>query len=239
MRVGTHRLPEGKEELSPVRTFCRAAPAALFLFIVAFLSAAFGGATEGEILFRRVVRKYQDATTLSARFRQEVPLQNVGIVRKAAGQVYFRRPLRMRWDYRVPGEQLFLADGKYFYFRPPGSLEVFRRPIDEEALGGKVPLLLLFGKGDITKYFRVEEAVPLKGREKTAIRLLPKGKEAPEVRRIDLVVDDADLTIREIHLYDRLGGSNHLYLDDVVIDPSLPADLFRFRKPPGSKMVDG
>ena len=222
-----------------MRTFCRAAPAALFLFIVAFLSAAFGGATEGEILFRRVVRKYQDATTLSARFRQEVPLQNVGIVRKAAGQVYFRRPLRMRWDYRVPAEQLFLADGKYFYFRPPGSLEVFRRPIDEEALGGKVPLLLLFGKGDITKYFRVEEAVHLKGREKTAIRLLPKGTEAPEVRRIDLVVDDADLTIREIHLYDRLGGSNHLYLDDVVIDPSLPADLFRFRQPPGSKMVDG
>jgi len=239
MRVGTRHLPEGKEEISTVRTLYRAAPAALFLLTVAFLSAGFGGAAEGEILFRRVVRKYQNATTLSASFRQEVPLQNVGIVRKAAGRVYFRRPLRMRWDYRVPGEQLFLADGKYFYFRPPGSPEVFRRPIDEEALGGKVPLLLLFGKGDITKYFRVEDAVPLEGREKTAIRLLPKGEEAPEVRRIDIVVDDADLTIREIHLYDRLGGSNHLYLDDIVIDPSLPADLFRFRKPPGSKMVDG
>jgi len=239
MRVGARRLPEGKEELSPVRTLYRAAPAALFLFIVAFLSAAFGGAEEGEVLFRRIVRKYQNATTLSARFRQEVPLENVGIVRKAAGRVYFRRPLRMRWDYRTPAEQLFLADGQYFYFQPPGSSEVFRRPIDEEALGGKVPLLLLFGKGDITKYFRVEEAVPLEGRGQTAIRLLPKGEEAPEVRRIDLVVDDADLTIREVHLYDRLGGSNHLYLDDVVIDPSLPADLFRFRKPPGSKMVDG
>ena len=238
MRVGTRKLPEGKEELYRMRTLYRAAPAALFLFIVAFLSAAFGDETEGEILFRRVVRKYQNATTLSARFRQEVPLENVGIVRKAAGQVYFRRPLRMRWDYRAPGEQLFLADGKYFYFQPPGSSEVFRRPIDEKTLGGRVPLLLLFGKGDITKYFRVEEAVSLEGREKTAIRLLPKGESAPEVRRIDLVVDDADLTIREIHLYDRLGGSNHLYLDDVVIDPSLPTDLFRFRKPPGSKMVD-
>jgi outer membrane lipoprotein carrier protein len=239
MRVGTRRLPEGKEEKSPMRTLYRAAPAALFLFTVAFLYSASGGAAEGDILFRRVVRKYQDATTLSARFRQEVPLQNVGIVRKAAGEVYFRRPLRMRWDYRTPGEQLFLADGKFFYFRPPDSREVFRRPIDEEALGGKVPLLLLFGKGDITKYFRVEEAVPLKGRKSTAIRLLPKGEEVPEVRRIDLVVDDADLTIREIHLYDRLGGSNHLYLDDIVIDPSLPADLFRFRQPPGTKMVDG
>lgn len=159
-----------------MRTLYRAAPAALFLFIVAYLSAASGGAAEGEILFRRVVRKYQNATTLSARFRQEVPLQNVGIVRKAAGRVYFRRPLRMRWDYRVPREQLFLADGKYFYFRPPGSLEVFRRPIDEEALGGKVPLLLLFGKGDITKYFRVEEAVPVKGGRERRSACFRKGK---------------------------------------------------------------
>lgn len=222
-----------------MRTLYRAAPAALFLFIMAFFSAASGGAAEGEILFRRVVRKYQNATTLSARFRQEVPLQNVGIVRKAAGQVYFQRPLRMRWDYRVPGEQLFLADGEYFYFRPPDSLEVFRRKIDERTLGGRVPLLLLFGKGDIMEYFRVEEAMPLERGGRTAIRLLPKGEGAPEVSRVDLVVDDADLTIREIHLYDHLGGANHLYLDDIVIDPSLPADLFRFREPPGAKMVDG
>lgn len=222
-----------------MRYVYRAAPAALFLFLMAFLPAASGGAAEGEALFRRVAQKYQNATTLSARFRQEVPLQNVGIVRKAAGQVYFQRPLRMRWDYRVPKDQLFLADGNYFYFRPPDSLEVFRRKIDEEALGGRVPLLLLFGKGDITEYFRVEEAMPLKGGKRTAIRLLPKGEGAPEVRRVDLVVDDADLTIREIHLYDHLGGANHLYLDDIVIDPSLPADLFRFREPPGSKMVDG
>ena len=222
-----------------MRTVYRAAPAALFLFIMMFLPAASGGAAEGEVLFRRVVRKYQNAATLSARFRQEVPLQNVGIVRKAAGQVYFQRPLRMRWDYRAPRDQLFLADGKYFYFRPPDSLEVFRRKIDEEALGGRVPLLLLFGKGDITEYFRVEQAMPLKGGKRTAIRLLPKEDGAPEVRRVDLVVDDADLTIREIHLYDHLGGANHLYLDDIVIDPSLPADLFRFREPPGAKMVDG
>ncbi len=222
-----------------MRTVNRAAAAALFLFFVASLPHASGGVAEGEVLFRRVVKKYAGAETLSARFRQEVPLQNVGIVRKASGQVYFRRPLRMRWDYRVPDEQLFLADGSHFYFRPPGSPDVFRRKIDEETLGGRIPLLLLFGKGDIAKYFRVAESMPLPGGKRTAIRLLPNEEGAREVRRVDLVVDDADLTIREVHLYDHLGGSNHLYLDDIVIDPSLPADLFRFRETPGGKMVDG
>ena len=218
----------------------RAALAALFLFAAVFPPAASGGdAADGNALLRRVAAKYASVKTLSARFRQEVPLQNVGVVRKASGQVYFQRPLRMRWDYRTPGDQLFLADGRYFYFRPPDSPQVFRRKIDEAALGGKIPLLLLFGKGDITEYFRVEEVTPLKGGKETVLRMVPKGDSAPEVKRVDLVVDDSDLAIRQIHLYDRLGGSNHLYLDDIVVDPSLPADLFRFRKPPEIEVVDG
>ena len=63
-------------------------------------------------LLRRVGDRYAAAQTLSAKFRQEIPLQNVGIVRKASGNVYFGRPLKMRWDYNGPEAQLFLADGR-------------------------------------------------------------------------------------------------------------------------------
>lgn len=223
-----------------MRTGHRAALAALFLFVAVFPPVASGGdAADGTALLSRVAAKYSGLTTLSARFRQEVPLQNVGVVRKASGQVYFRRPLRMRWDYRAPGEQLFLADGRYFYFRPPDSSQVYRRKIDAGTIGGRIPLLLLFGEGDITEFFRVEAVTPLQGGTETALRMVPKGDGAPDVRRVDLVVSDSDLAIRQVHLYDRLGGSNHLYLYDIVIDPSLPEDLFRFRKPPGTEVVDG
>ncbi len=218
----------------------RAARAALFLLIVVMGPTASGGReADGDVLLRRVAERYEGVKTLSAQFRQEVPLENVGVVRKASGKVTFQRPLRMRWDYRAPGKQLFLADGEYFYFQPPDSTRVFRRKIDEGVLGGRIPLLLLFGKGHITDYFRVERTIPLKGRKETALRLVPKGEGAPEVRRIDLVVDDAGLAIREIHLYDHLGGSNHLYLDDIVVNPALPADHFRFRESPGIEVVDG
>lgn len=218
----------------------RAALAALFLFSAVIPPVASGGGAEdGTELLRRVAEKYSSVTTLSARFRQEVPLQNVGVVRKASGQVYFRRPLQMRWDYRAPGEQLFLADGAHFYFRPPDSPQVFRRKIDAGTIGGRIPLLLLFGEGDITEFFRVIAMTPLKGGQGTALRMVPKGDGAPDVKRVDLVVDASDLAVRQVHLYDRLGGSNHIYLYDIAIDPSLPADLFRFRKPPGIEVVDG
>jgi outer membrane lipoprotein carrier protein len=220
------------------RACARAALAALFLFLAA--PAANGGAeTGGEDLLRKIARKYASAGTFSAKFRQEVPLQNLGIVRKASGQVYFERPLKMRWDYRGGDEQIFLADGEYLYFRPADSPQVFRRKIDEKALGGKVPLLLLFGKGEITELFRVEEAVPRKEGEETALRLVPRGDGAPEVRRVDLVVGNVDLLVREVHIYDRMGGANHLYLEGTALDPSLPAGLFRFRKPAGVEVVDG
>jgi outer membrane lipoprotein carrier protein len=215
----------------------RAALAALFLFLAA--SAAAGAEDAGEALLRRVAGKYASARTFSATFRQEVPLQNLGIVRKASGQVFFERPLKMRWEYRGTDAQVFLADGEYLYFRPPDSPQLFRRKIDEKALGGKVPLLLLFGKGEITELFRVEESVPGKDGGETVLRLVPRGDGAPEVRRIDLVAGNGDLVVREVHIYDRMGGANHLYLEGTAFDPVLPPGLFRFRKPQGVEVVDG
>jgi len=211
--------------------------ACLLLFPLA-VSRAAGPESAGEALLVRVGERYAAAHTLSAKFRQEIPLQNVGIVRKASGTVYFGRPLKMRWDYIGPDAQLFLADGRYFYFRPAGSSQVIRRRVDEKGLGGKIPLLLLFGKGEITSLFRVDAADPRKGGE-TVLRLSPLGDGAPEIRRIDLVVGTEDALIREIHVFDRLGGENHLYLSDVTVNPSLPADIFRFRKPDGVSVVDG
>ncbi len=134
---------------------------------------AAGTESAGEALLRQVGQRYAAAHTLSAQFRQEIPLQNVGIVRKASGTVYFGRPLKMRWDYDGPEAQLFLADGRYFYFRPAGSSQVIRRGVDEKRLGGKIPLLLLFGKGEIATLFRVDAADPRKGGEETVLRLFP------------------------------------------------------------------
>jgi outer membrane lipoprotein carrier protein len=221
-----------------MRSWGRIVPAVLFLFHAGVAGAA-DNAGAGEAFLREVVRKYAAVRTLSAGFRQEIPLQNLGIVRKAHGRVYFERPLKMRWDYRGKPAQVFLADGRHFYFRPEDAPQVLRKKIDESSLGGRIPLLLLFGKGDISDRFRVEGMIPRKEGTEKALRLVPRGDGAPDVRRIDLVVGSGDLLIREVHLYDKLGGANHLYLEETALDPSLPAGLFRFVRPEGVEVVDG
>lgn len=215
--------------------------------IVRFVSAALAlwilvpgavDAGDAQALLGKVSARYTAARSLSADFRQEVPLQRLGIVRKAAGRVYFERPLRMRWDYDAPNAQLFLADGTHFYFRPPDSPQVFRRRIDERALGGKIPLLLFFGKGRVSEFFRAVDSSVRRGGGEVLLRLAPVGEAANEVRRVDLVVGVADSLIREVHLYDRLGGENHLYLEKTAMNPELPGGLFRFRPAPGLEVVD-
>jgi len=194
---------------------------------------------DGDALLREVGERYAAVRTLSALFRQEIPLQTLGVGRKASGQLYFARPLMMRWDYGAPEEQMFLADGEYFYFRPAGSPQVIRRKVDERSLGGRIPILLLFGKGNIAEMFRVEESVPRKGGTETLLRLLPRGDGLPDIREIDLVVSTREVHVVEVHLFDRLGGENHLYLTAIQLDPAIPAELFRFRKPPEVPVVDG
>ena len=218
----------------------RSLSCALALLLLASSPAgAAGPRQDGEAILKKVGQRYAAAKTFSARFRQEIPLEGLGIVRKASGKLYFGRPLKMRWDYQTPEAQLFLADGEYFYFRAADSRDVIRTKMDERSLGGKIPLLLLFGKGEITEMFRLEESSLRKDGEEAVLRLVPRGDGAPDVRRVDLVVGTRDDSIREVHLYDRLGGQNHLYISDGKFNPPLPEDLFRFHEAPGASVVDG
>ncbi len=222
------------------RRLRRAACAAAVLLLAGVPAAGAGpGEDAGAALLASVANKYAAVRTLSARFRQEVPLKNVGIVRKASGEVRFERPMKMRWDYDGADAQMFLADGESFWFRPAGSTRVYRRKLDEKSLGGKIPLLLLFGKGDIGRLFRVEDTFRRQGDGETVLRLAPRGDGAPEVRRIDMVVGTKDLLVREIHVYDKVGGANHLFFEGIRLDVPVPPGIFRFRNAPGSEVVDG
>ena len=87
--------------------------------------------------------------------------------------------------------------------------------------------------------FRVQDAVSQQDGNLVALRLVPKGEGAPEIRKIELLVDVRENLIVEVHLFDRLGGENHLFLSEIRFDPKLPADLFRFRNPTDIPVVDG
>ncbi|MGB7848336.1 MAG: outer-membrane lipoprotein carrier protein LolA [Candidatus Acidiferrum sp.] len=69
---------------------------------------------------RRFEEKYRDATRLQATFLERYS-ENGRVVRTEAGDAYFQRPGKMRWDYQAPEKNTFLVDGKFVWFYSPAD----------------------------------------------------------------------------------------------------------------------
>ncbi len=105
----------------------------LFLLLCSPLLGAQGaapstGSTEpGSQTLREFEGKYQNATRLQATFLERYR-ENGRVVRVEAGDAYFLRPGKMRWDYQAPEKNTFLADGKYVWFYSPADHTATRMP---------------------------------------------------------------------------------------------------------------
>ena len=76
---------------------------------------------------RQFEAKYLNASRLQATFLERY-IENGRVVRVEAGDAYFLRPGKMRWDYQAPEKNTFLVDGKYVWFYSPADHTVTRMP---------------------------------------------------------------------------------------------------------------
>jgi outer membrane lipoprotein carrier protein len=84
-------------------------------------------AETSELLLRQFEGRYRDAETLQVTFLERY-FDNGRVVRVEAGEAYFLRPGKMRWDYQSPEKNTFLMDGKYVWFYSPADHTATRMP---------------------------------------------------------------------------------------------------------------
>ncbi len=99
----------------------------LTLILLFFFAAVTPAETARDPILRLFESHYSSAETLQARFLERY-LENGRVVRVEAGDAYFLRPGRMRWDYAAPEKNTFLVDGKYVWFYSPSDHTVTRMP---------------------------------------------------------------------------------------------------------------
>jgi outer membrane lipoprotein carrier protein len=71
--------------------------------------------------------RYGAARTLQVNFLERYS-QNGKFVRAEAGDAYFLRPGKMRWDYEAPEKNVFVVDGVYTWFYSPSDRTATRVP---------------------------------------------------------------------------------------------------------------
>src|SRR5271155_2837918 len=142
---------------SPIRSPLRSATsrcfASLLLILPALIAASSRAQTAPAANAARWVAlleaRYRAANTTQAAFLEKY-MESGRLQRVEAGQVYFRRPGKMRWEYASPEKNLFLVDGKTAWFYVPADHSVTRVPAKRSA-DWRTPLALLAGDMKVSR----------------------------------------------------------------------------------------
>src|SRR5258705_10895655 len=139
------KLNSGSRAPTACMTACAIAKRALVGFWTACLlsSAAWSADIDIASTLKGIENHYNRAQTLSLSFAETSKLQ--GRERVERGDLFLRKPGRMRWQYTAPAGKLFISDAKYIYSYTPQDNRAEKMKMKEtEDL--RAPLAFLLGR---------------------------------------------------------------------------------------------
>jgi outer membrane lipoprotein carrier protein len=160
--------------------------------------------------------------TLSADFEQVSFNAERTAMAESRGVFYLKRPGKFRWEYRKPGEQIILADGKRVYVYDV-ELEQVSHQDQAKALAG-TPAMLLADSAPIDREFSVKDLPSRDGL--TWLELTPKAQDS-EVQTIQIGFEGKEL--RSLIMEDAFGQVTRLLFSGAKRNPSLKDDLFKLQ----------
>lgn len=197
---------------------------------VSVVALAASGQDLGKIL-KGLEQRYNNARTLQVRFEQTYAAQKRR--RTERGELYLRKPGRMRWEYSTPPGKLFLSDGKNFYLYTPDNRRVERTRI-KESDDWRAPLAFLLGRLDFQRDFKRFLTRP-EGPD-TWIVAEPRSDRLAYTQVGFLVT--AEYEIRRVEITGHDSSVMEYRFEGEKLNPRLEESLFRFQPPPGAEVVD-
>ena len=169
--------------------------------------------------------------TLRSDFEQLTYDQNGRQLQNSRGSLVIQRPGRFRWDYRLPYEQLIIADGERVWFYDVDLEQVTVKP-QAQALGD-TPGELLSRGGALAENFDVQFAYVRHGMNWYSLE--PKRRDAT-FERLSLGMEDG--LLRRMELLDSFGQLTEFYFDQMEVDVTIDPALFQFTPPADVDVID-
>ncbi|MDP8989284.1 MAG: outer membrane lipoprotein carrier protein LolA [Acidobacteriota bacterium] len=178
-----------------------------------------------------IEERYNRTQTLQLSFTESY--QQGARTRVEKGELYLRKPGRMRWQYTAPAGKLFVSDGKFIYSYAPQDNRAEKMKL-QETDDMRAPLAFLLGRLDFHKDFREFHAHPEDGG--IFITAIPKSDKLPYSEVSFLAAPD--FTIRRLEVKGQDNSVLRFTFENEKKDPALQDALFRFTPPPGAEYVD-
>lgn len=205
--------------------------AALFLCLPAAADAA---APTVDQVVAGVERTYDDVQALKASFTQVVTSPAMGAGPAQSGEIMLARPRKMRWDFSVPDDKLFVTDGSTMWVYTPADKQVF---VSTDLAGGDGTMdALLSSLDSLDELFEVSL---LDGAPAGQVRLgLAPRKDSAQFKSLELDLSATDYRLQRLVLVDGFDNRTELSFSSLVINPTLADSVFTFQVPPGVQVID-
>ena len=175
--------------------------------------------------------RYNRTQTLQLSFTESY--QQGARTRVEKGDLFLRKPGRMRWQYTAPAGKLFVSDGKFIYSYTPQDNRAEKMKL-KETDDMRAPLAFLLGRLHFEKDFQNFQSRPES--ENTWI--------TADAKKPDLIFSKVEFEvtpqfqIRRLRVtYQDLSVLDFRF-DQEKLNPSLDAKLFQFELPSGTMVEE-
>ncbi|MEE9264432.1 MAG: outer membrane lipoprotein carrier protein LolA [Vicinamibacteria bacterium] len=184
-------------------------------------------------IVERVQAHYDDIQDFEAVFTQSVIHRILHKTIEESGTVAFKRPGRMRWQYRDP-EKLLVTDGSKSYFYVPEDRQVIVSHTQNGAmaLAPESPLSVIMGETRLLDAFEVTDSDTEPTVGGSVLRLIPR-RPQEDFEEAEIEVHPEDGQVMRISLLDYQGNRTEFLFEDIRENRGLSDSLFRFEIPPG------
>jgi outer membrane lipoprotein carrier protein len=155
---------------------------------------------------------------------------------EAHGTFYFQRPKRMRWEYRSPEPQAFVAVEDFVWLLVPEEHQVSLFD-SRDFFSSPIMKTLFDGFLDLANHFTPVLDDGESSREVAVLTLTPK-KEDPNLQSLRIHVARKTFDILRIETRDALGNTNRLDFQNHRKVERLPDTLFRLEAGPDTLVLD-
>lgn len=190
-----------------------------------------------EKIIRQMDAVYGNLRSYQAEFHQVSETKTIQRTRQSTGNVYFQKPDKMRWSYRVPEKQEVYLLGEQIYVYLPLQNTVIQKTWNQ-ALPGIAPAQLFMGAKELSESFTISlssDAIP--DEKSHCLRLVPKQRRGFSVEEIFLWIDKEDFLPVKTESRDIMGNQTTLTFQNGKVNVNLSKELFRFQIPSDAEVV--
>src|SRR3954471_18128382 len=112
-----------------------------------------GARLDVKAVVAEVQKRYDGAADFRARFTQTLTSPALNRKTNSAGEVMFKKPGRMRWDYEKPEKSSYVTDGGVLWLYEPDDKQAFKQDLKSSQL--PAALAFLMGKGKLASEFDI------------------------------------------------------------------------------------